>query len=205
MSKRGRRQNRLLQAHRKAREARDAAGPDIWLISHLRERSITDCLPEWLGHHHSEVFNSITVLHDSENEPTLCLVNEFAVESVAIATGEPMPSTLTCVSPDKTRRYLVYRMPSEQRSRRLQPGCMLAGVLWDDGYQCAVRPAERFEDSLSDLLPWRGEHDNPAEASCVNAGRKLTPFRRSKIDPLGGHGSSVVLPGTRPRSRFLSR
>lgn len=39
----------------------------------------------------------------------------------------------------------------------------------------------------------------------VNAGRILTPFRRLKIDPLGGHGSSVDDAGTRPRSRSLSR
>ena len=38
----------------------------------------------------------------------------------------------------------------------------------------------------------------------VNGGRKLTPFRRLKIDPLGVH-SSVVDPGTRPRSRSLMR
>jgi len=37
-----------------------------------------------------------------------------------------------------------------------------------------------------------------------NGGRKLTPFRRLKIDPLGVH-SSVVDPGTRPRSRSLMR
>ena len=38
----------------------------------------------------------------------------------------------------------------------------------------------------------------------VNGGRKLTPFRRLKIDPLGVH-SSVVDPGTGPRSRSLMR
>jgi hypothetical protein len=38
----------------------------------------------------------------------------------------------------------------------------------------------------------------------VNGGRKLTPFRRLKIDPLGVH-SSVDDPGTRPRSRSLMR
>ena len=38
----------------------------------------------------------------------------------------------------------------------------------------------------------------------VNGGRNLTPFRRLKIDPLGVH-SSVVEPGTRPRSRSLMR
>ena len=39
----------------------------------------------------------------------------------------------------------------------------------------------------------------------VNAGRKLTPFRRLKIDPPGIQFSLVVDPGTRPRSRSLSR
>ena len=41
----------------------------------------------------------------------------------------------------------------------------------------------------------------------VNAARILTPWRRSKIDPLHvvGLHSSVVAAGTRPRSRSLSR
>jgi hypothetical protein len=41
---------------------------------------------------------------------------------------------------------------------------------------------------------------------CVNAGRKLTPWHRLKIDPRGrvvGHAASSV--GTLPRSRSLSR
>ena len=61
----------------------------------------------------------------------------------------------------------------------------------------------------------RGDVDRPSEAplsfpmscggsACVNGGRKLTPFRRLKIDPLGVH-SSVDDPGTRPRSRSLMR
>src|SRR6185312_1243083 len=42
-----------------------------------------------------------------------------------------------------------------------------------------------------------------APHGALNGGRKLTPFRL-KIDPLGVH-SSVVDPGTRPRSRSLMR
>ena len=57
--------------------------------------------------------------------------------------------------------------------------------------------ARRNVGSLLDL--------NQATLRDVNGGRKLTPFRHSKIDPLGGHGSSVVDAGTRPRSRSLSR
>ena len=48
-----------------------------------------------------------------------------------------------------------------------------------------------------------------ANASTVNGGRKLTPLRRLKIDPLvwsfGLQSSVVVAAGTRPRSRSLSR
>jgi putative transposase len=46
------------------------------------------------------------------------------------------------------------------------------------------------------ILGWR--------VASVNGGRKLTPFRRLKVDPLGVH-SSVDDPGTRPRSRSLMR
>jgi hypothetical protein len=50
-----------------------------------------------------------------------------------------------------------------------------------------------------------GRREAPAVGfSRVNGGRKLTPLRRLKIDPLGVH-SSVVDPGTRPRSRSLMR
>ena len=34
----------------------------------------------------------------------------------------------------------------------------------------------------------------------VNGSRKLTTFRHLKVDPLVGHGSSVLAVGTRPRS-----
>ena len=39
----------------------------------------------------------------------------------------------------------------------------------------------------------------------VNGNRKLTSFRQLNFDHLRGHCSSVVVVGTRPRSRSLSR
>jgi hypothetical protein len=67
--------------------------------------------------------------------------------------------------------------------------------------------------ALPTLVVWSGDSAQPDRATLelaralwfVNDGRKLTPWRRMKTDPLDGHCSSVAAVGTRPRSRSLSR
>lgn len=54
--------------------------------------------------------------------------------------------------------------------------------------------AQRFEETPSNRM-----------VKGVNGGRKPTPSRQSKPDPLGYGFSSVTAPGTRPSSRFFSR
>ena len=56
----------------------------------------------------------------------------------------------------------------------------------------------------ADRTGWQDLGAIPSPAT-VNDGRKRTPWRRLKSDPLDGHCSSVVAAGTRPRSRSLSR
>src|SRR6185312_7801234 len=65
-------------------------------------------------------------------------------------------------------------------------------------------PYPSLEELLDVLGLEAGDGWNLSSVAAVNGGRKLTPFRRLKIDPLGVH-SSVVDPGTRPRSRSLMR
>jgi hypothetical protein len=83
-------------------------------------------------------------------------------------------------------------------SESLRLGCALVAVfaVWF-GLSAGFTQVEAFHD---------GPHQPPwlVYLFFVNGGRKLTPFRRLKIDPLGVH-SSVVDPGTRPRSRSLMR
>jgi transcriptional regulator with XRE-family HTH domain len=67
----------------------------------------------------------------------------------------------------------------------------------------SVSMVSRFEAARE--RPDRATHERYCALAPVNDGRKLTPWRRVKTDPLGDHCSSVVAAGTRPKSRSLSR
>lgn len=87
------------------------------------------------------------------------------------------------------------RHRGRQRSRRSQ---RVVG-----GFAMVSFPLDSV-DRRECSLPRRSPLLSRVVAMNVNGGRKSTPFRRLKVDPLGVHSSGVD-PGTLPRSRSLMR